>query len=458
MRPHYWHNWVGNQEAMANYYRPRSLAELQDNVRAAAQRGRVRPVGRSYAWSPLIANDDSLIDLGRLDGLLGVTGGPKPTITVEAGITMEQLTRLANQQNLTLRSPTIFPRVSIGGVVTTGSHGTGRLVQTFADGAAELTFVRPDGDLLTIARGDPRWPAAAVSLGSFGPLYSVKLEVEPAFNVRVEEKQFPIDVTLAGIVDAVHTYEFVEHYWFPFDTNMWLMAVQRSDDRLDRPTLCDRVSLLANGALAEVAGNVALPIIARHAPQLTPLMMKIAPGFQFKEGETVEPSALQFHYVTAYPKMYDMEYALPLERAAEAWHIVMKMVADQADRDRFPVNFTVHARYIKASDALMAPAHRVPSSYREGILEDPVNENIMCMIEVVTAVGTPGRDEFYARLATAWADIGGRPHWGKMLYHPRRLKADYGPAMADFEAVRASVDPNRRFLNRYLEHEVLQLP
>jgi hypothetical protein len=45
-----------------------------------------------------------------------------------------------------------------------------------------------------------------------------------------------------------------------------------------------------------------------------------------------------------------------------------------------------------------------------------------------------------------------------MLYHPQRLRADYGAAMADFEVVRAAYDANRVYLNPYLEREVFQLP
>lgn len=448
MIPKYWHNWIRNQEALADYYAPRSRDELQESVRAAAARGRVRPIGRSYAWSPLIPTRDSLIDMRRLDRLLGVDlGGAEPTITVEAGISMKRLTALANQQGLTLKSPTIFPKVSIGGVIATGSHGTGRRVRTFSDAARTLTFVRPDGELHAVHHGTDEWRAAAVGLGAFGPLYSVELVAERAFNVRVEEKVFPVDTVLAGIVDAVETYEFVEMYWFPFSDQMWLMAIDRTEEPADRRDLGDWLRLGADIALTEAAGYAVIPAVARHAPQLTPRLLQLAPHFQFREGVTVEPSALEFHYVTAYPMNYDMEYAVPLAKAALAWRLGMDLVREYAAQGRYPVNFVMHARYIKASEAWLSPAHR------------PNRDEIMCMIEVVTGIGTPGRDEFYARLATLWADVaGGRPHWGKMLYHPQRLRADYGAAMADFEAVRAAYDANRVYLNPYLEREVFQLP
>lgn len=447
MIPKFWHNWVGNQQAVADYHEPRTAEELQETVRTAAKRGRIRPVGNSYAWSPLIPTGDSLICMRNLTSQLpNEEWAHSATITVQAGISMRALTDLANRQKLTLKSPTIFPRVSIGGVVNTGSHGTGRLVRTFSDSAVALTFVRPDGEFWTVRKGEPAWPAAAVGLGAFGPLYSVTLETEPAFNVNVEEKRFPVDTLLRGIVDTVNTYEFIEMYWFPFSDDMWLMAIQRTDEPADRRSVGDYVKMGVDWALTQAAGYVIIPAIARRAPQLTRLMMKIAPNFQFKEGVTVEPSALEFHYVTAYPMNYDMEYAVPLQRAAQAWRLAMDLVLEYGGRGRYPVNFVLHARYIRASEALMSPAHA----------SDP--DEIMCMIECVTAIGTPGRDEFYARLAAVWASLGGRPHWGKMLYDPRRLKHDYGAAMAQFERARAAYDPNRVFLNPYLEHEVLQLP
>lgn len=447
MIPQYWHNWAYNQEAVAHYHAPRSREALQDVVRDAARRGRVRTIGRSYAWSPLIPTRDTLVDMRHLDQPLavGTDSAGNPTITTQSGISMEALTRFAASHGLTLISPTIFPKVSIGGVLSTGSHGTGREVQTFSDAVVSLDVVAPDGSLVTLGPGHPMLQAAKVGLGCFGPIYSVTLRAERAFNVRTEERRFPVDVMLRGLVDAVRSYEFVEHYWFPFARDMWLMAIDRTDEPRDRPTIPQVIKKGVDWALTMASAYAVIPLISRKAPQLTPAMMKIAPGFAFKQGVTVEPSKLQFHYVTAYPRNFDMSYAVPLDKAALAWRLGIDLVESYRAEGRYPCNFVLHARYIRSSDALLSPAN--------------LGGGHVCMIEVVTGIGTPERDEFFARMAALWRDqCQGRPHWGKMMYRPETLKGDYGANMDDFLVQREAFDPNRRFLNPWLERDVFQLP
>lgn len=444
MIPRYWHNWIGNQEALAHRVAPRSLAELQEVVGRAATQGRVRPAGGSYAWSPLVPTRDTIVEMRQLRRGLAVEldahGG---TVTVEAGMSIAELTLFAAQHGLTLKSPTIFPRVTVGGVLSTGSHGTGLDRGGFADGALELTVVDASGRAVTIAEGDPRMAAARTALGSFGPIYSVKLRADRAFDVRVEERRVPIDRMLAGMVDAAISHDFVEVYWFPFTDHMWLMTVDRTHDRRDRPGLRWYLERGVNWALAKGAGNSLIPAIARYTPQLTPTVSGVAQHFGFREGVTVEPTACQFHYAIAYPKVWDVSYSVPLEQSAGAWDDALRLVRAYAAEGRYPINFVVHARYIGAGAALLGLSAGRPS----------------CMIEVVTGLGTPGREEFFEEVERAWLERQGRPHWGKHFHFPEEILARrMYPGMEEFLALREAHDPRRVFLNPFLEHEVFQLP
>jgi len=51
----------------------------------------------------------------------------------------------------------------------------------------------------------------------------------------------------------------------------------------------------------------------------------------------------------------------------------------------------------------------------------------------------------------------GRPHWGKLYWDAKTLHAAYGDDMDRFLEIRERWDPDRLFLNDFLERDVFQL-
>jgi L-gulonolactone oxidase len=80
----------------------------------------------------------------------------------------------------------------------------------------------------------------------------------------------------------------------------------------------------------------------------------------------------------------------------------------------------------------------------------PAHGRATVTLSVHQGAGLPFEACFADAEAVFW-NHGGRPHWGK--WHscgPRRL-AELYPRWEDFHAVRREVDPQGRFLNRYLK-------
>jgi hypothetical protein len=73
-------------------------------------------------------------------------------------------------------------------------------------------------------------------------------------------------------------------------------------------------------------------------------------------------------------------------------------------------------------------------------------------------MGTPHWEGFFREIESAWLRIpGARPHWGKMFFQPDRMAARY-EMMDRFLDVRERWDPDRVFLNRFLEKKIFRLP
>jgi L-gulonolactone oxidase len=158
-------------------------------------------------------------------------------------------------------------------------------------------------------------------------------------------------------------------------------------------------------------------------------------------GTRVEPAWRALHYHRAYPRCISMSWAVPIAETARAWELLTGLIRKDAKVGRFPVNMVVHARFIGESRAHLSPAHG----------------GAICDLEAVSARGTPDVDRFHERFADAMLSIPrARPHWGKRILRPETIRARY-PAMDGFLAVREQLDPQRVFLNSFLERSVFQL-
>jgi FAD/FMN-containing dehydrogenase len=128
-------------------------------------------------------------------------------------------------------------------------------------------------------------------------------------------------------------------------------------------------------------------------------------------------------------KFNEMEYAVPAEAGPDCFRAVRTRMLERHPEVLWPVEY----RTLAADNAWLGPAHG----------------RATVTISVHQDARLPFR-EFFADVESIFVEHGGRPHWGKV--HTRTaadLRALY-PRWDDFLAVRARLDPDRRFLNPYL--------
>ena len=448
-----WRNWAGNQHSNASVLHPKDLDALREAVVAAARptperpQPRIRAAGGSYSWAPLVTTDDTIIVMEKLDRLLELDV-PNCSVVVEAGMTIAALDQIARENGLTLITPTLFPLPTVGGAIAAGCHGTSSTAGSFSDDVLELTIVRADGKLKTVRMDDPDDPhsrnfrAAQVALGSLGIVYSVKLKLAKQFNVRTEKRELDANTVLANFDDLIASNDFLELFWFPFVDTIWVYCMNRTDSLPDPKTWWTRLSQGVTTAFENGVGGRVVPWMASHLPNATPLFSKLANWGSNHEGSTVQLASDAFHFQKAYPKCWDMEYAFPIEHTARVWRTMHDLVMKYAGAGLYPINLALHGRFSAAGRGWLAPD----------------SERATCYVEVTTAEPTPNWREFYMELEKRWLEIpGARPHWCKLYFQPR-VTAGLYPHIGDFLKVREEWDPERVFLNEFLEHDVFQLP
>ncbi len=433
----FWSNWLGNHSANPHdVTSPHSVREVVDAVgMARARRQRVRVLGAGFSWSPLVPLDGYFISTKNLRGVQNIDL-PRHRITVEAGMLLADLVDVAARNGMSVKSPAMFLGLSVGGLIATGSHGTGRNVATFGDAVVAFELVTAAGEVLHVSEpGSDLWRAVITNLGTLGVLTSVTLQCEPLYNVHEFHIRVHISETASLLPKMLDEYEFVSLFWYPSSSlaifkvgnRTGLPAIQVKGRR--RPTLKDK----AGGWFGRF-----LPEIVSRAPFLSDLVgATLNSGVGTGTQVVSEPDFS--HYQQVYPRVISSEFAIPVEHAPDAWTWLYSRLMQYWAAGVKPVNLVAHARFSGASQAFLASAAG----------------RATCHLEALCFKGNRQRGvfqrEFHQKMHGTFH---GRAHWGKEIANHWQAARGYGENLDRFLDIRHELDPEQRFLNPFLRDEV----
>ena len=423
-----WQNWARSVAVTpVRIERPGSTDELQLAVKRAAAAGlKIKAVGAGHSFTGIAAAPDVLLNLDRLQGVVGVDPGLQ-RVRFHAGTRLHRIPGLLAEHNLAMPNLGDIDRQSLAGAISTGTHGTGAEFGGLSAQVAGLTLVQPDGGLLTVGDGDPLLPAAALGLGALGIIADVTLQCVPAFALRAEERSVPLEAVMEGLADRVESTDHFEFYWFPHTGR----AATKSNTRLPgtealRPlTPVSRwidESLLSNSVFrATCAAGTAVPA-------LVPAVNKVAARLLGGRSYTDESHRVFTQRRTV--RFREMEYGIPAEHLPGAFTALRQLVEDRGWRISFPVE----VRWAAADDRWLSTAYGRDSAY--------------------IAVHRYYREdcrEYFDAVEEIMLAHGGRPHWGKLHSLTAAALAPRYDRFDDFLAVRNRLDPDRLFANAYLD-------
>lgn len=421
-----WKNWAGNQQCSPERIeRPSSEQGLIRIVKQAATSGqRVKVVGSGHSFTGVALTDGRLVKLDNYNRVLSIDS-EKRSATVQAGITIANLSDALDKQGLALENLGDINYQSISGAISTATHGTGLNFGGIATQVTGLRLIAGDGSVVECsADKEPSvFSAARVGLGAIGIISTVTLRCVKAFNLHVVEMPERVDQVIEALDKNLRENDHFEFFWVP--NTGWALTKrnQRTDAKLAPRGRWQEfrddilVSNIAFGALCRVG---------RLRPSLVPRVAKALPNTG--RTEYVDKS----YRVFSSPRLvrfYEMEYGVPLEAGIEAFNRVRRFLKESGLIPIFPVE----VRFTASDDIALSTASGRAS----------------CYIAVHVFEGMQYQQYFEA-VENIMNDYGGRPHWGKL--HTR----DVGdlehafPRMAEFRAVRNQVDPDRLMDNDYL--------
>jgi alditol oxidase len=358
-----------------------------------------------------------LLSTERLDRIVAIDG---TTVTVEAGIRYGELSSTLHEHGLAVANLASLPHISVGGAVSTGTHGSGVANQSLAGAVSAVDLVSADGSIRRLCRGDDDFDGAVVALGTLGLVAHVTLDVVPAFDLR----QYVFEDLPWAAVDADLDAILAGGY----SVSLFTLWTERGIDQVWVKT-ADDLGEQSSYFGAAPAMRPRNPVLGAPWQNCTEQL-----GVPGPSGDRLPHFRLGF--TPSGGDELQSEYVVAREHGADALRELRTLGPSVT-----PLLLVSEIRTIAADTLWLSPSYE-----RESIAFHftwkPLAAEVLAVLP---------------RIEAALAPFAPRPHWGKVFVaSPPELEAVY-PKLPAFRQLRERLDEAGKFRNAFTRRYVGQL-
>ncbi len=415
-----WRNWSGIQ---SSYPVSRAAPATEDELAIVLKTapGPIRPVGAGHSFTPLVPTAGTLLTLDRMTGTFDHDSAAM-TARVPGGMRLGDIGPALAAVGQEMPNLPDVNKQSIVGAIATATHGTGKGLKALHGEMLSFRLATAGGDILDCSstQHPDIFNAARVSLGAFGIMTEVVLKNRPLSRVHKH-------VVICDLAHACDDWEHlkasnrnVEFYAIPFTGKAAVITTNETTAPVKPRGADTETSVLMDLKTLRDVFGWSTPLrrwVAERLLQSSPPEDLVDEGWKLLSNERpVRFNEMEFHL------------------QPEVQIAVLKEVVATIEAHRSDVFFPIEVRTIDADDAWLSPFYQRPSGS--------------------VAVHAYYKDDYrflFDLIEPIFRRHGGRPHWGKLnSLDAADFKALY-PRWTDAMEVRASLDPNGRFLNPYLK-------
>ena len=355
-----WTNWSKLQRATpARVETPGRTRNCSASSSEAITQGRrIKAVGAGHSFTGIALADDIQLDLSHYTGMVALDP-VRQQVTLRAGTRLWQIPQLLADTGLALQNLGDINRQSLAGAISTSTHGTGLTFGGLASQVVGCELITGTGELLTVSTDcNPELlDALRVTLGAFGILTTVTLQLVPAYDLHTIERHAELDRVLEHWDELNTDHDHFEFFWFGHDSEVITKASKRLPVGHTRPS---RLAQLRERALDEVVANWALSGVCRLGrakPRWVPQLNRLA---TLAWGSSTQRA----HWSTAFTsdrrvRFNEMEYALPYEAVPE----VLAQLRQLYRRGEISSTYPMEVRSAAPDTAWLATNHGRKTGY-----------------------------------------------------------------------------------------------
>lgn len=352
---------------------------------ARAHGRKIRVAGSGHSSSPLVETPDILVSMRDHRGLIDYDMS-RHRATVGTGTVLHDLGQILHGVGLGMQNLGDVDTQTIGGVIGTGTHGSGRKLQNISATLIGVRAVTGRADVVewSFEEHPDLINAARVSMGLLGVFTAVRLQLEPTYRLRRREYFARTEDCLAHVDELADAHRNFDFYWY-----------HRRDE---------------------------VKIRTLNPPERAPLSLPYARCIKDEEGFSHEIIAREREL-----KFEELEYFLPADAGLECFREVRQRILQ---RHRKHVGWRVLYRLIARDDAFLSPVHGRDS------VAISVHQNASLPYQ-----------EYFEDIEFIVRAFDGRPHWGKKHSLQAEQLASLYPRWDDFMRLRRQLDPDGVFLS-----------
>jgi D-arabinono-1,4-lactone oxidase/FAD binding domain-containing protein len=453
VRDQAWENWGKTARCQPEFsFYPQRVEDLIQIIDFARQRGKqVRVAASGHSWSELVPTDGVLVFIHQLNQVtLDLSDDAHPRVVIESGATVKQVNDVLEEHGYALPLNVVLESVRFGGLIATGSHGSGWNNPTLSDLVQAIEIVTASGELRKFEAGvdsDEVMNAARLNLGMFGIMVRITMNIQKSWVVHAHDECLPIDRVFEELKFRVWKLDNFDLFWWPFSDEFWVKTWRKINTAITaKPRHSRSDKLIANIGSRAHNGLVRLSeTYPRLTPHLSRFTFKLTPSKGNKVVDIVE--AIHYRRAIEYTKMGCVEVAFKIDPSFEnvKWAIrqVFKRVKTYARRDEYPMNVVMNVRFINNSNCWLSPAF---------------GEGHTCYIEILGRAKPAAWKRFSGQVAQDWLTLPqAMPHWAKEFQHIPgvipHIKTNLGDNIQRFNQIKdqLQVDPTHMFVNHTLE-------
>jgi alditol oxidase len=389
--------------------RPTSIADIASAVVAADS---IRALGSAHSFNKIADSKDVLISFEHFPKTIEINTAVQQ-VRVAAGVRYGELAIALNKVGLALPNMGSLPHITVVGATSTGTHGSGLKNQNLSAAIISLELITASGEDRVITGDELK--SARVGLGALGIIHHLTLQLVPAFEVSQSAYlDLPFETLIQDFGAVMGAGYSVSAFtlWRDFYVDqLWIKS------RIDTDTLPGDQFLGAKPAKTKLH-----PLAGASTKSATEQLGSVGPWHE-------RLPHFKLDFTPSFGEELQSEYFVDGKDAAAALEAVHTLRYEIQ-----PLLLVSELRTIAADDNWLSMAHGRDS----------------LAIHFTWKPDVPGVTAFLPTLEAALAPFKVRPHWGKLFTDNAFNFAQVYPNFAPWLKYRATLDPDRKFINEQL--------
>ncbi len=418
-------NWARNFVYQpANFVQPTTEAEIVNLVRNS---DKIRLFGSAHSFNAGVVSDATLVSLDKYAGRIEKDLPPNQ-MAFKGGTRVRDVVKILLKNGLAFKALPSHDAQSIGGILSTDVHGTGKNWGFVSEMVVSLKIIDGKGDVHSLQPTDDLFKAAIGGIGAVGIISEVVVQAEKRFNVEQIFKLEKLEDVRKNLDKMLEDNDHLSLYLFPFAKKCQVSIWNRADEKPKSflGPLREFIAISFDALMSAVFGNLMA---------YTGLLRKWSDkAHSIKQGTDLVMESNKAFNRTIYPLHQELEFTVSYE---DTWEMC----------DRFLELY--EQMYSKELPYTLLEVRFTPAGHNQTLI-GAGRERRSTWIDLICN-DSHGFEKYYAAAEEEIKKIGARPHLGKYCesLDKNHLKEVHGASFERFLELMREHDPEDKFANNF---------